>query len=162
MELLEQHFRKNKRKLINFLNKPLNGDVNLAEDIVQEAFSRALMYYETFSGDEEKFPAWFNKVLFNVYCDTTRKIKKEEVESIGRHLYIEDIDYCALIEQRESIRKVINSIDNERDKTVLTYFYLYGYSYLDIEGMTGVKENSARQICYRFRVSLKDKWKIGL
>ena len=47
-----------------------------AEDVVQEAFSRALKYYSTFEESKKEFGAWFNTIANNALRDFKNQEKR--------------------------------------------------------------------------------------
>src|SRR5690349_12939216 len=60
--IIEEHYRRNYRRLCNIMVRRV-GYSN-AEDAVQEAYARALQYWEG-AQPIENFGAWFMKVCFN-------------------------------------------------------------------------------------------------
>jgi len=66
-KLIEAHYRKNFERLVKVLGFRAGGRHN-AEDIVQEAYTRALTYWNAFDMKED-FSAWFKSIQTNAMKD---------------------------------------------------------------------------------------------
>lgn len=65
--MIESYYKENYQKCIKRIYSRTK-DVMAAEDVVQDAFERALKYYHTYDSSHE-FEAWFNTILNNSYKD---------------------------------------------------------------------------------------------
>lgn len=63
MTKLEQYYRENFDTLVKRLGR-IQGGVMAAEDVVHNAFERAIKYYESFN-EESDFERWFSIILSN-------------------------------------------------------------------------------------------------
>lgn len=72
---LTKFFLENQRELHKRVSSRAGGMYN-AEDVVQEAFARALKYWDSFNPDHHKLGAWFNTILNNSLKD----FKREELQ----------------------------------------------------------------------------------
>ncbi|MDD3865959.1 MAG: sigma-70 family RNA polymerase sigma factor [Candidatus Izemoplasmatales bacterium] len=63
-----------KRLLYSYLNKLVPGQPQLADDIFQQAWIKAVRQMHTF-GKEERFQAWLMKIAHNLLIDHFRKEK---------------------------------------------------------------------------------------
>lgn len=79
-ELVEHH-----RAFLRFVERRV-GDPAIAEDIVQEAFGRAVIHADTIP--EETAVAWFYRVLRNAVIDHSRRheARRQGLESFAREL----------------------------------------------------------------------------
>lgn len=124
-----------------------------AEDVVQEAYARALKYYASFNGED--FNRWFSTIINNTLREY-KNIEKgvaadsfEEEESEGTP--------CSYYSDR-LMDEVYELIDTKSviQIEVLTLHFKQGYSPKDISYITDVSYSAARQITLRFRNELKD------
>lgn len=71
--LIEQHFRKNREKLVRVLIGPCNG-VHNAEDALQNAYLEACERWNTFDPNKSSFNTWFALILVQRVGRTLREI----------------------------------------------------------------------------------------
>lgn len=67
-KLLEKFYRENRFRLVKIMSNRA-GSVSNAEDVVQDAFERALKYSNSFQPEKQKLGAWFNTILNNALRD---------------------------------------------------------------------------------------------
>ncbi|MCX7746767.1 MAG: RNA polymerase sigma factor SigY [Clostridia bacterium] len=77
-ELLYNNYEMVYRYLIKFT---LN--VNLAEDLVQEAMMKAIEKIELFDDQKSKFSTWLVTIAQNTYIDSLRRKKNEQKAALG-------------------------------------------------------------------------------
>ena len=75
-KLIEDYYRENFDSLVIRTINKAGGKAN-AEDIVQEAFTRALTYYTSYVPDIYEFGAWFSRILDNTSKDFHRVEKNK-------------------------------------------------------------------------------------
>ncbi len=131
----------------------LTHSLPLAEDIVQEAFSRALT-----SIDEERdtFKFWLFKVCRNCYFDYLRKAKR--TTPIDAELKSDDCDLAQRVIEQERYRalyRAINSLSDSYREVVLLY-YFEGLSVNEIAQITGQTADNVKVRLFRSRAKLKD------
>lgn len=78
-DIIEQHYRDNFDRLVSAYQGRV-GHHN-AEDVVQEAYTRALLYSKSFS-DERPIDHWINQILRNCAADHYRGIVPKEPEEV--------------------------------------------------------------------------------
>jgi len=135
------------------------GDFHLAEDATQEAFIEG---YRCLQGlvDPLAFAGWFRRIVFN-HCDrlTRRKrLRAARLESVrsaasGRPGPIENA------ERREMVDKVQEAIHSlpENERTVITLFYINGYSQRDIAEFLDVPVTTVNNRLHASRKRLKER-----
>ena len=65
-DVIENHFRKNYKKQVGYItNRVPHKSHALAEEVVQEAYCRALKYFKGFDPTRSNFSTWFNRILNN-------------------------------------------------------------------------------------------------
>lgn len=123
----------------------------LSEDIVQEAYARALR-----SIDEEKdeFKFWLFKVCRNCYFDYHRKAKK--VEYLDGDVKSDDIVETVIRqEEYRALYKAISLLHDNYKEAVLLY-YFDGLSVKEIADITGNSTDNVKIQLYRARLKLKE------
>lgn len=123
----------------------------LSEDIVQEAYARALR-----SIDEEKdgFKFWLFKVCRNCYFDYHRKAKK--VEYLDGDVKSDDIVETVIRqEEYRALYKAISLLQDNYKEAVLLY-YFDGLSVREIADITGNSTDNVKIQLYRARLKLKE------
>lgn len=146
------------------ITKLLKGDTALAEDVVQEAFTRAIKYIHLFNEERGSIETWFNAILFN----TMRDIQKQErhVAELNKEIHFYDLLDPAkpLItpEYLVDIYKYIQNISNRRHRSVLELFFIYGYSSKEISKIeSNMTQSNVTTIVMRFREQLKKQGLMG-
>lgn len=122
--ILTDFYQKNRDKLVTKLSRRAGGVPN-AEDVVQEAFTRALQYINSYR-DGQKFENWFNSILNNAL----RNFKQEE-RNQGR---VKDTDRIVELEEaaynQQIVSRVLADIDalKEPAREVIRRFVVLGYT----------------------------------
>ena len=119
--LIEGYYKDNFDHLVKVLGNRAGG-IHNAEDVVQEAFVRALKYNKSFDPNLEQFSAWFNKILNNAL----RNAKVVE-RRLGMSVeYTEDMDEVVdLMEWEDDMLKQIKKDMATRPSQVRQVLQLY-------------------------------------
>lgn len=124
----------------------------LAEDIVQEAYVRAIR-----SIDEEKdgFKFWLLKVCRNCYFDALRKNKK--LEAIENDMPSSDslVDDVIQKEEYRALYKAISLLKDSYQEVVRLY-YFDSMSVKEIASIIGESADNVKIQLYRARLKLKE------
>lgn len=130
----------------------LTKNYNLAEEIVSDAFFKAL---KTSDGTIENFKAWLLKVCRNQYLNSLRKNSK--LVELDEHIKDESESVLDRIIKDEEYRALLRAISllKSAQKEVLTLFYYERLSIKDIAMITGKNENVVKVTLYRAKESLK-------
>lgn len=157
-KIIETHYRKNYKTLVKRMtNRVPHHSHALAEELVQEAYVRALQYYKTYDTNRP-FERWFSLILNNAASD---QLKYENGTS-ALSLNDDEVDLEPFILNdemnipREVVMKVQEAIkDCPPDVSeVLNMFFNLGMRTPDIEKCTRFSHSNIRQIIRRFRI----KW----
>lgn len=132
------------------------GSVHMAEDIVHEAFERAMRYYDAYDQDQD-LKRWMALILRNTYRDMMRiergtpTIELDEFEHQGA-------ECDGLI--RRVWREVKEAIDGKSEvhQEILTLHYLKEYTVTDISRFTDNTLSNCAQVVSRFRKEMKVKY----
>jgi len=134
-----------------------------AEDLVQEALYRFLIYYDKLDIDDEiNYQGWLCKVIRNYFLDTKRKEKKKK-----------DIDhYLTFLQRQENPNNVLTQFIKKNEytllyekilqlnypyKDVLIFYYFFDMSLSTIASILDLKTNNVKIILYRSRKMLKEE-----
>ncbi len=147
---LEDLYKKDQQIFIRIINRYVH-DPTVAEDIVQDAFTKACLVAAQYDPDKSGLKTWFNKILFSAIWDHKRKSKKC-VTTVDITDYMDSLDISTPHDDvSESIKAAILAIRNTTHQTVLLSYYVLGYGTKEIEGVLGIKEANSRKIIQRFR-----------
>lgn len=156
MNLIEEHYQANRSKLVKRMTFRSGTEWD-AEDIVQEAYVRAVKYFASF--DNRNFDSWFNTILNNALREHKNNEKGFSTSSIEEEEELEGVpcnQYNQLIV--EEIYEIINT-KSENQIEVLTLFFQNGYTARDIGHITNHTYSATHQMIQRFRNELKELYK---
>lgn len=152
---IETYFRENRQKQVKKMTFRA-GSPEAAEDIVQEAYCRAIRYGDSFTGDN--FNGWFSTILNNCL----REFKSAEKGHIAEEFDEEQADG---VSNGNYPRKVMNEVKelisekNSLHQEVLTLFFEHEYTAKNISEVLDVRYSKCHQIIQRFRNELKERYR---
>lgn len=155
-KLIEDHYRKNFNTLIKKVRNAVGGHHN-AEDTVQEAYTRALKYWQTFvlTGS---FEPWFHTILNN--C-----IKVTQKDNILNGLVQEDTE-TAVLESNDCDADsvvLINEIGDylakypKQQQDIIIMVLVFGMTSKEVAEVTMYQSEAIRQMVNRFKKEIRDK-----
>lgn len=149
-------YRRVARPLWAYLRR-MTGDAAMADDVLQEAFTRLLVQPAP-PADDAALRAWLYRVATNLAIDGLRRAKREvptdamsEAESAAPASPGRDP-----ILARE-LGRVFGSLA-VRERALLWLAYVESSSHRDIAGALGLKEASIRVLLFRARKKLAGSW----
>lgn len=151
-EIIHQHYLNNHQKLVKRYSFRAGG-VHQAEDIVQEAYARALKYFNPDRIDD--FDKWFSIILVNSFNDTMR-------DTIGMS-YLDEDDETSLGEvpcnilDNQTRKEVYDLISTKAPSQaeVLTLHIRHGYGVTDIHRQMEVTKGYVSRIIGEFHKELE-------
>lgn len=152
MELIEQHYRDNLQKLTKRMTFRSGSDQD-AQDIVQEAYYRALKYIGSFNG--ESFDRWFSRILNNCL----REFKNNEKGFAGVSFEEEEVDGTPCTYYDERVMSEIHDLIATKSLVqmeVLTLHLKQGYTAKDVSEITEYSYANCHKIINRFQQELKE------
>lgn len=151
--LLEKLYMAYKDDIFRYLVS-LTHDVNLAEELLSEAFLSALTSIGSFRGDSSE-KTWLISIARNTYFNYLRKKRIEIPLDMLPGIYITDSPLDSLItkERLERVMKIIDSLDEKSRTTVK--MRADGHSYKEIAQKLGIAETSARTLEFRAKTRIK-------
>ena len=158
---MEELYKKYSRLVYNYL-KSLCENTEIAEELTQETFYKAIKGVKNFKGDS-KVSTWLCQIAKNVWRDYLSHEKKLKLSFIDDEKYINSL----LIEKIEtedidarneliSLYKEIHKLD-EKTKEVFLLRIRGELSFKEIGNIMGQSEEWARTIFYRGKIKLKEE-----
>lgn len=141
---IEEHYRENAENLIRFMAFKHQGNIMDGEDIVHDAYARAVRYYNTYNPRDSTFSKWFNKILANTERDFIRVSRKHGMAEDIDEIYLEPVpDVVEGVQDVEGLYKLI-SRQSSANCEILLLYYRYQYSLGDIAAL--IKTSNYKQI----------------
>lgn len=161
-QAIEQHYRKNFSLLVPRYAKFLNS-YERAEDVVQEAYTRALTYWHDCPTDQEELGKWLNTIMGNCLKDNHRDaIMQGATMHREEHAPEEVVEAAAIpaIIYREVVKRIDSKPKNQAQ--VLRLFLLQQYKPTEIEQLVPESAVTIRKMVSRFRKDIKQElgWEI--
>lgn len=153
---LGEFYLKNYRMFCKRVSNRAGGGYN-AEDVVQEAFSRALLYWSSFNPEYKALGAWFNTILNNTLKDFTQAERM-----IGMSMeFDEELHEGIGMSQTSAhtMKRIKHMINGKRDgtKECLTLYFLNGYTCKEVCHVTDMKPKAVSMAVLRFKQEVKEK-----
>ena len=141
------------------MSRRLGGDYHTAEDVVQEAFTRAVKFLPSYDPDVGPFHSWFNVILYNSLNDV-RNSNRVVSEPLKEEIVVTDIFNTNKF-QNEDFRKYLSStisgVPNKKHREILRLFYIIGYSSKEIPNLVAdTTQSNVTTIVQRFRKQLEE------
>lgn len=146
--LLNTHYVENYDKLVKRLSYRAGG-IHNAEDVMQEAYARALNYLDSFDPMVKGFGAWFNSVINNSLRDFK---STERIRGMARSLDKEE-NLADIAQDQEIIDKLmqeVESIPNEKSREILKMFVFLGYSAKEVARVVDTNMSNIRRTINEF------------
>lgn len=127
------------------------GSPEAAEDVLQEASVRALIYWDTFNAEQKELGAWFSTILKNSLRDYKRA---EWLFGMGEEFDEELYDPQEMpIDETELIRQIYAMIDDkiEDHQEILLLYFERHYLVRDIVNLTNYNAATIGQVIRRFK-----------
>lgn len=146
IETLYTNYRK------SFVSKvrPYVQSWDVAEDIVQDAFTRAMTCIDQYDKRKGSLKGWFTKILFSCVWKHLRELKKRPpMYDIDMVLENDLLAY----EEEPNLRDYVKGVSNAKHKQALLGYFVLGNSYAEIAPLLGLTQDNVRKIVSRFRES---------
>jgi len=135
------------------------GNMQDAEDIVQNAFVKTFHNLHTFKS-ESKFSTWFYRIVYNTAITDTKQpvynVQYVDYNQINIQDTHSDLDTISQIEEKERTKLVNTALDKmpKEENVLLTLFYLEEQSIKDISKITGLTASNVKVKLHRARKQL--------
>lgn len=134
-------------------------DSDEAKDITQQSFLIVLEKINSFR-NESAFSTWLYKIVYNESVKVCRKRKRViniSLENLVASDIAEEVDEFGEMEQ-----SLVDALDRmgERERLVLTLFYLADKSIDDISNITNLGRSHIKVLLYRGRIRLRKQLRL--
>lgn len=159
--MIEQLYRDKYGEKIKMVYRR-SGSIHNAEDVVQEAFARAIRYFDSFIGEtEEDLNRWFDRILRRCLYDFKRiEIKQgmtqDEIEKADPDA---DITYTYGVENRTA-EEIVEEIGNQKGdrRNLLHMYFLKGYTMKDIAMVMDMTPKQVDNVVAYFKKQMQEKY----
>lgn len=136
----------------------ISKSADIAEEITQATFFKALKEYKNFKGDRY-MKSWLCQIAKNLYVDQVRKKKIYSLEEVKEAAAFTDIEE-SMIDKNDaiSIYKILHCLE-EPYKEVFTLRVLGELSFKEIADIFNKNDSWARVTYYRARVKIQELMK---
>lgn len=156
-ETIQKHYEANFNMLVKRYTFRA-GTVWDAEDAVQDAYERAIKYFDSFNPEQSSFGAWFSRIVSNALKDQYAKtmgrneveFEEDFVDGVPCSRYEDKI--VAEIAERIAVRK-------PHIAEILRLFFVKGYGAKDISRIVESNHVAVNQTIFRFRRELEALYK---
>lgn len=156
--LFEKMYSTQIDKVYRFVFFRVGNNREIAEDLTSEIFLRALEYFDSYDSTKSQ-SAWLMTIAKNCLVDHYKKQK----HNVSLEATIEDdedfnkVDHLLFSTAKENFTKaglMFEITENlavlsENDREIVTFHYIYGYSYLEIAQMREMSETAVKVAAYR-------------
>ena len=157
-ELIEKHYINHRSELIKYARFKAGLSPESAEDVVHEAYVRAIRYFDAFDPTHKKFEQWFFRIFQRAIINQVNFDKG--VNEVGLDEREEEFIECSGIDLRimaEVLQRIEGKIPPHRE--VLIMHFKLGYKPADIAEITSLTATNCYQIIHRFYDELKKVYK---
>ena len=134
-----------------------------AEDLCQDVFFRVFRDIGKFRGDA-KLSTWIGSIAYHICIDHLRRNKRDLVTAVEQFTpaMLAKVDIPENIGgmDRTAIKKLVHRVIDAMPynyRIVITLFHLEGFSYREIEVITGMPEGTIKSYLSRGRQIIHDK-----
>lgn len=137
------------------------GNMQNAEDVVQESFVRAYRNLHAFKG-KSKFSSWFYRIVYNTavthFNEPMWKYDSDiAIEDVSLHSEFDIEDKIAENEMAEMTSSILSDMP-KGDALLLTLYYLEDNSVKEVSKIVGLNEANVKVRLYRARQLFKQLW----
>lgn len=125
------------------------GSEAIAEDVVHDAFERAMKYWDAYDETQE-IERWFARILRNSYRDFMKAERGQLTEELDEFA-IQGVECDGLIRRIWKEVEALIDVANPVHKEILTLHYLKDYTATDISRFTDHSLSNVCQVISRFR-----------
>lgn len=164
---LEAHYRKYYKTLVSMMSKGKKRPI--AEDIVQEAYTRALEQWETYDPNTSEFATWFGSKLIpqaaqNLIRAEYRSGMASAIEALDEtSIDAEMVNIPADADTKVKVHEILRRISKKEvhERSILNAVLVLGMSYDEAIGYSGVSNTAARKLVERFKQEMQHEDRVS-
>ncbi len=145
---------KYERLVIHMVARVVKDDMD-REELCQDVFIKVINKLDGFNFDS-KLSTWIATIAYRMAVNFA---KKKKIDQVDIDQVVFDIGEEAEITEKEDMKQFILKLVDQLPvnyKTVLTLFYLDGFSYPEIVEITEMPEGTVKNYIHRARTKLKN------
>lgn len=150
-QMIEEHYKANFNKIVKGISRMV-GSVSDAEDIVQNAYERALRYDIR---PLTNFDGWFYIVCKNCARDFMRDNRMQPEVEFDEFDFPSSTHRVSIPHLKMSIAKMLEK-KGETARDIISLMAFRGLSPKEIYQLTSYSAHTIRQTLYRFRLQLRE------
>ena len=151
----EKFYQANLDKIFRFVFYRVNTDRELAEDLVSEIFMKALENFERYD-DKISASAWLFTIAKNHLANYWRDRKSTVSLDLAQETEDGEVQVeLAVVESSAAVSAIRLDLDKYLDqmtaeeREIVTFHYLYGYSYAEIARIHNLTEGAVKVTAHR-------------
>ena len=127
-----------------------------AEDVSQEAFTRAYRYIRSFD-DHLSFEAWLSRIVYNLCLDLRRNFLRDQERIAG---YLREREPSKnnselSLGDEEALQNYLAQLDDE-DRAIVTLYYLEDHTYEEVSQILQIPMGTVKSRLSRARDKLRE------
>lgn len=159
-ELITQYYKENFHKWVKRLSRRVPSEMD-AEDVVHEAFTRALTYAHTFDPNISAIDTWFTNILNN----THRRMKRNDFLSCeiqeGDWFTKEADDYEDDEFTCKKIKEKISGVKHDHHRNVLFSHFIAGNKVGQVASQLNIPVATVKTIIKRFKKAVGEEYALS-
>lgn len=146
--------KKYERLVVHMIARAVSGDMD-REEICQDVFVKVIDKLHTFKFDS-KLSTWIATIAYRMALNFAKKRKIDQVDLDEIAFKVSDggVNVTEEADMKQFILSLVDQLPINY-KTVLTLFYLEGFSYPEIVEVTKMPEGTVKNYIHRARLKLK-------
>lgn len=156
---IEKYYADNQRALVKAYKRRCGDNIDVAEDVVQDAFVLALTYSDSYNPEYCNFKAWFDRILLNAF---RKRMKEDRMMGMTDELdeeVLEPVEDNSLFDKALTDEIRLNMAKHPPHITeILDLYFVKQYGFSDIQKVTGHGMPMIKQNVARFKEAMRGKY----
>lgn len=153
-EQLVQMFEKDYLHLCKRVSNRVGGMIN-AEDVIQEAFTRALKYQRSFNPAFSTVGAWFNTIMNNASKDFKREERMQGM-AVPYETVSDELD--DIMHRDRMVHTMIEEMELSPYSEILRLYFVLGFTRKEVSQVIDQKPQSIANAVQRFKNEMRGKY----
>lgn len=157
--MIEQYYKDNLPALLKRIKARGMQEAD-AEDVVHEAFARALKYQRSFNGSEEEIGKWFNTILNNTFKGYRHANFTGDFSFVEEEHMEEYDDADETWTNKDIILKVKEEVSGlkKEHRDIIELVILNGFRYKEASHILDENVENIKKVVFRFKKNMKEKF----
>lgn len=152
---IEEYYRANYDALCRHVSFRVGGLYH-AEDVVQESFTRAIEWSNSYNPEKAVLSTWVGIIL-------TQTLKRFQREERLQGMSTEDVEYEEPTTQlsgyeQELLKQILADVEKEANKQILYLYFFREYKSREVARTLDIPDKTVRQTVWRFKDKIKEKY----